>query len=504
MGALVGALITLVAHPVSRRVLLGSSSWSSVSQMHDEITGNGLRHNPPESIPEVSEWVLAACSRIRRRDPLSPGELRSVTSLLLLAQKKEPTNAFWFQTLAYFLESAGNPDDAEAAWVRGSKCTLYNDYQSVNLGGGVQRRWQRRGTSAWEAAYAYHLRNLDGIGLASAYARSLLARADYDSPLGIQRRLATIKNFDLALKGARSIALGSTAADLVELAAYPPSLNQTTRPKTLHLGRVRVINRMRSMGLSYEIADVTRIFENNEGWKVLTSRVDTVEQMEQNGLIAVLIATIPNLFFLVGLLGLLICGLSVLIDKTQTQACWDSRKVGAVAVLCSLGAFLATDLWLAAISTLTAVMFLWASPNIQRKIPEESFGPLFEIVCFGFAMLAGLFLMLGFFGKTAPVLALSNWLPSRHEITMFSQTGISLAVLSVVMFLIAMPMWSFVRRHSTPWVFAHGFRIFSRSLAWTGFVAAIVTTPIALALERNSIDVLDKLLRNEPIYYLGQ
>jgi hypothetical protein len=96
----------------------------------------------------------------------------------------------------------------------------------------------------------------------------------------------------------------------------------------------------------------------------------------------------------------------------------------------------------------------------------------------------------------------SDQFPKRHEIELFSQIGLGMALLCGVLLTGLMPLWAFVRRHSTPWVFSQGLRIYARTMAWVAIFSAVIATPICLGVQKETRGTLDKLLRNEPIYYL--
>lgn len=501
LGALFGALLTLLLHPVSRRVLLGVSTWVPMGRVQRTFRPVKDLLVKPTTLEEASAWVHAACARVIARVPLEKVERRSVIELLEEGNRKDPQNSFWLQTLAFFQESAGESVAAEKSWERAAKCPSYNDYQSAVLADELTK-YPRNYVPTWLYAYVYQLRKADALMVAERYARGLLARSDYDSDTGIARRYSTILNFDHARDGARSVPLGLKAADLLELATYPQNFSETVMPKTLHLGRVRVVDRLKSSGRVDQAAEVSKSYSNNEAWRYLISRFDTEGNLAELSLLGAVAGVLPCLLLIGGGIGLLLSGLSLVVDLVSDRERWRPEFVGMVAILAATVVFLGSNAWIGSVATLVSVMFLSASPARQRAVKEDHLGPLFEIVCFGLSMFSLLFFVVYLFGLTAPAQALMEVFPARHELSLFCQIGLGLALLSMVLLTGVVPLWAFVRRHSTPWVFAQGLRIFARTMAWVGISAAVILTPVSLASEKQTRETLDKLLRNEPIYYL--
>ena len=230
IGAAVGAIATLLIHPVSRGFFLFAFDQGEPERLTSLLPARQPAMPSPDSLKSASVWAQVGAEKSESGGGLSKVERANLIAVLAAATKKEPQNAYWPQMRAAVDSSPRSPGAVEA-WRRASFASGWNDHQSERLIDTRRALIQRYGVSqSWQLAYAFLGRSLAPSRLIERYARNEISRSDFYSGPGIDARFIAIQNGSLQRKGAKTLQQGEIGARIVDLAAYPPELAGISRP----------------------------------------------------------------------------------------------------------------------------------------------------------------------------------------------------------------------------------------------------------------------------------
>ena len=133
IGALMGAVVTLCIHPVSRPYMLGLGMRESPEALSLCVDSNSKRLPAPKTLDEASLWMQLAASRIRNLERLTPKERTTLLAIADVASKQDLPNAFWHQMKSMVYDEGGDHRSAIRCWLDASKCIQWNDYQTRRL-----------------------------------------------------------------------------------------------------------------------------------------------------------------------------------------------------------------------------------------------------------------------------------------------------------------------------------------------------------------------------------
>src|SRR5687767_14361237 len=163
IGALIGAILTLAIHPISRRYVL--TPFLEIGRSEAMSQTLWLPRNldvlpVPRDMLIASVWMQTGAEMLVAGRAMSPGDLTRLIEVAEASAKGDPDNAFWPQIGAVFHLKAGNKERAIQQWLRASHATRWNDYQSHRL----QRVKQDLqavdgGPMSWHIAAAYSQRS---------------------------------------------------------------------------------------------------------------------------------------------------------------------------------------------------------------------------------------------------------------------------------------------------------------------------------------------------------
>jgi hypothetical protein len=275
LGATLGALLTLIAHPTSRPYLSTLALRVQPSDLAAQLYLRSERLPPPTNPIDAALWLHMAADRVYQGKKLTNAECDSVLKIATAAAKREPDNAFWYQMQAVFYQQAGKKAQAVNAWNRASHSQAWNDYQSQLLMHARQRiSTLTRSQQSWQLAYVYSARSESAARLVESYARSLIARLDHESDASLELRYTTLRNGSLVRDFSRSMKIGLRGANIVELASYPKGLSTIRSPKKLLLAQIAMFNSLMSSGKKQAAASAYESFRQNDAWRAMTQRED--------------------------------------------------------------------------------------------------------------------------------------------------------------------------------------------------------------------------------------
>lgn len=502
LGALIGAIITLIIHPASRPFMLAASTEIPPAKVKACLDHDTDAPPVPHDTAGASLWMELAANRIITHHPLREGELQTMLQIADRASEVESENAYWPQMKAVLLSWAGKPQPAYEAWRRASRSTFWNDYQTERLVTAQSRLAKLTGTDqAWQYAYVYYERSEIPALLIERYARTLLSQAGFDSRQDIETRYVTLVNGEMLRTGAKSLAVATHGANMVDLVGYPRDLLPESTPKRLWVGQNTLLNNMAKMGMADSTARARLIFGNNEGWRALTPD-DASEEMSLLGLSSTFSAGIVGACALSAFVGLLVWSIGWLASRYLGRAprftYW--HVVPILVVLALIAGWLTHDVWAGFVGAISGG-FLLVGPKQARRARPEDIGPLFSFLIVILSLQCGLAVAVFAIFKTTPAKAL---LPQLNIPIDFYSTPLIPGLASIFMAIgvIAAPIWATVQKLGTPHVFTLALRKLGVYLAYGSLAAGIVLGPISVYADRRLEQTLRKMVGNEPIYYL--
>jgi hypothetical protein len=501
LGATIGALLTLLLHPISRPYLTGTIAGPSPELLRGFDAGI-QKPFPPVSVREAAHWTEIAAEKMIRRSPFTQKELSSLRALMAEAQRRDPRNAFWRQMYAVFANRSGRESEAQASWIAGSKCTIWNDYQSEELRDEYdQLKRLTHETQGWQLAYMYRRRLTAGAQLIENLARILVGKTDLRSPESLALRYATVTNGSLLREGSQNVAIGQIGATIVELGAYPADLAGRRSPKRLLLGENDLFNGLNYLGRNDWAVYVQQQFNSNEAWQALSTTEMAEDEARDLGVTALLLAELPGAIFFVGLVGLVVWGLGEVSSRT-----FSGKRFGWIfPIVCGLvlglTVFSLTSFIAAAVASTLCGVFLAVSPKEQRSTRRKEFGPTFSFTIATLASAAGISLMVYLISGSGPAVGLLPFLPLPTEYFGSSPLFIGLSVLFFSMIFLVTPFWGMAQHLPTPFVFSEGMKRFGATLIFSSLALTVISGPIAVYADQRASVTLRALLLNEPVYY---
>jgi hypothetical protein len=509
-GAMIGALASLALHPVSRPFLLapftavGPSPGLSGTPLLTENLKVLPKPKSKNDLHTFAVWLQAGAESMAHKE-LSDNDAQKLVRMCRLAIEAEPDNALWPLMGAAFLGSLNQHDESLGLWQRGSVCTYFNDYQSDRL---LEVRRDLAGETgssmAWQLRLAYDRRRPQPIITILSYGRELVDHATMDRE-GLLVRLTTMKNAVLVRDGARSIAYGQLASALVESCTRPHNLPALGSHKRLLLAREQFHHRLVSSGLTEEAATAISIFRFNDAWAGLTSNNEEDDLMWDLTLTSLLTSTLPGICLILALFGGLIWFAGWCIDRfPKLHGALQPPIAPVVGALLAVTVYYLTSLPLAAMAVVLCFTFLIFSPPHERSHPPNDLGPLFGFVL---AVLGiGVFASLGAFllGMSRPGAHLLPLLGVPPEYYNGSTLFLGLGAIVMGLLLLAAPSWALIERIKTAKVVAIAFRHFGSGLCAICLGLAVVSVPLAVYFDRQASGVLEKMVVNEPNYFILQ
>jgi hypothetical protein len=267
LGAIIGAVVALFIHPLSRPWLqygLWNFRPSTSVQSSPALAGTLKALPPPKSDDAVSLYVQVAAERMAIGDTLSEKDALLLAELTKSAAEKDPQNAYWRQSEAVFQYALMNSEAASIAWQRGARRTQWNDFQSTRIReflNGFQR--ESGAAMAWHSACANHLRSSQVPRLIYSLGLALL-----QSDPSLTNRAVTFQNGILVRDFARSRPGSLYGYNLSERAATDP-LNPTGNLKRKTFARAEFPRFLLESGQPELSKKVKQGLDENEAYQAL-------------------------------------------------------------------------------------------------------------------------------------------------------------------------------------------------------------------------------------------
>lgn len=507
-GALIGAILTLLAHSSSRPFLAGPfvESAALIEGRHDDL---------PLSFPEVlpdpkddltaSLWVHVGAEQILKASQLSTPQLRGLVKIADYRRTQDPTNGFWGMAKAIFEHELGDDKAAKQSWVQASKCLSFNDFQSRYLSGLRASLARSSATNTWQYAYCYRLRSMAFASLVEMFARHLVSQTTRVSEEDLRLRYVTMLNGGLLRDWSRNLAIMERGISVVELASHPKELQREASIKRLLIAHSEFKEAMKSVGMTREAELSELAYNENEGWGALTAREDTDEKVANLTLYSAIWPNMPGVLlqcaFLGSFLALVGLGLEKLVRRNEKLA---SIAIATIALVISLAVYALTTSLLALVASGLCCLFVLLTPRNPRAHLPKDLGPLFSFVM---VVLALTFVFLGsvmLLTRTLPVVANSAAFDPHIATIVDSRITAGLTLIAISCLFLFAPLWALAQHIRTFFVLSRGFYTLGVIAMSISLFLSVAATPVCVYFEKENQETFRKLLENEPVYYVSQ
>jgi hypothetical protein len=144
----------------------------------------------------------------------------------------------------------------------------------------------------------------------------------------------------------------------------------------------------------------------------------------------------------------------------------------------------------------------------MRSRPEgsdrEIYGPLFSIILGLVAILATTFIAIANALSTTAGIALLPYSGYGNESAFSVDAAVQFSALLFSIIFVLTILWSFVLRLPPLKAMVTALRIFGTWVAAVGLVLTLISAPACMIADRNLQRTWERLLTNEPVYYLQQ
>ena len=502
LGAAIGAVLTLIAHPLSRPYLVSAwrtqslGSYASLPGVMPSYLG------VPKDSLDYCLWMQAASERLDSGRVLSRTELNFCVKYAKDASQSDPKNGFWLQMLAAFQWQQGDRDASIASLSQASICTYWNDLQTKRLGEMESEIQRRFGTAqSWQYGRVYALRSVAPAHVIATMLRKYLDLAPLQDANGRNLRYIVLENAALIMENAKSISVFQIGSELVDRTYYPYGILKTSSQHRLIRYKDEYVNRLARVNPAYaEIA--TTIYKKNESMNALLEPKEAPRIAENLCLLSIIVASVSGALIATAAIGLFLWSVGVLMTRGPlVLKAIQFPGVVIVAVLLTSVTFTITQLTTAAMAIGGCALIAGLTPKHERTLPPSDLGPLFSLVTRCLALLFMASLSAYFISRSTPahevldsMTPINEWWPSQSSLL-----GLSLLVLSTL--LLAAPMWAFAQRIRTASVLTTGLRSFGVTVAVCGLLMGVLACPISIYGDHVLSDKLYELVTNEPLHY---
>lgn len=507
-GALLGAVVTLFVHPVSRPFVAGPFVESS--QLIEQ-----QRFTLPTAFPDVlphptdeisaSLWIHVGAEEIRNRSGLTPRQVEGLIKIANLRREGDRQNAFWPLAAAVFSDHLDKQEEVLKFWQQASQCLVYNDFQSRNLTQLREEIGNFYATNSWQYAYCYRLRSVALGYLIEGLARKLVSRTSRTDLPDLRLRFATLVNGGLLRDGSRFLEIMERGLAIVEIASHPKELQKEPSIKRLLIAHSEFKEAFRLYGMEEHALRVERAYNENDGWSALTKREDTDEKVANLTLFSALWPSLPGVFLQCALVGGILFLFGVGLERLHRSSKRAAEIVTAVAAITiSLSVFLLTQSWLALLACALCSVFVMLTPRNPRLHLPRDLGPLFGFMISVMTLVFITVLGAMFLTRTLPVQASADAFDAHFTSIVDSRmtAGLALIILSCL-FLFA-PLWALAQHIRTLFVLGRGFRNLGIVTCTLSALLAVGVTPVSIHFEAENQETFRMLMENEPVYYVRQ
>lgn len=501
VGALAGALIVMVAHPVTQPVLrigllrMGMSKFLETSSL---VPGNSRVLPDPTSLMKSSQWVQEGCRKVNAHDGPSVDELLTLVELCQQSAEVDLSNAFWLQCEAVFQKALDNSPAANQAWRAASDRNSWNDFQGRRLDAvvdGLRSEYGR--TMAWHEAAALNMQDNEVPKAIREF--SIVFMRSHQT---LDDRFCNLKNAVLMRDGATTIR-GSLIGVLgVEQAALGKTPTGST-PKISVSKRFEFVDQLSKAKMQAEAIAAREALSTNEAYRAMIEASERDKTVDGVTTGSIILSSLPGALIAVGLIFLMLGLAAWKVANLSTLPGPTAYTIPIVTgVVAGLAVFAFSRLVFPALFiTIVGSGFL-IRPPVEVDGREEKISHWIMWLGNGLIALVALTCVLATIANCPPAWAARMYgqldLPGVFDF----ETLWSVAIVLLGTIIGAVQVWAFARR-SNP------YRAVCRILGGTLLgvsvcllAGAVIATPVCLAGDLQLRETTRDLLTSEPRYYL--
>lgn len=501
IGAIVGATIALLFHPLSRPWLqfgLWRFGPSPTVESSPLLAGTLESLPQPQSEEELSLWTQVACNKIAHAEPLSRDNLLLLTELVRMAAEKEPQNAYWRQCEAVFQHALRNKEAVEKAWLRASSRTDWNDYQSNRLQKFLNRMTEESGSEmAWHPAVAYQLISIDGPRMIYSLGSSMI-----DANSSLDSRWATFENGLLLRDGSKSRQAAKYGHNLMEIAATGSQSSILKRREITATKMQFPLDLLRDRSdTDSQIA--VRALKENDAYAALVFSPTTATNLAKLTGQAALSASLPGSLALTGSIAGILLGVLILFRSEQPSKPWPLAVPLTLAFGIGLSTYLITQLLLPAFWVFLVLALFALRPPIALNSSPAKATPAIKTLCFSFGVLAAAVVCAGATASSTPFQSLISALPDGWWQDVQSTVFYALLALIGAYLFLAQVIAYRLRRSAGKFIL-HISKTTLAVAALGCFFCSVILTPICIMWDHKIHTELRMISLNETAYYLNR
>lgn len=504
-GALAGALLVLLFHPLSSPLLLhgflgvGPSNTLTESSL---VSTNLRTLKAPSNRREAALYFQINSRRVLQGVSFTPSEAMSLAQQAARFGEEDRDNAFWRQLEAIFFWRAGDRAASLAAWDAASNALRWDDGQTARL---LQLQFELDTEARRELAWHPAAIKSDRLPFASAlilrFGRDLMRQPE----TSLADRFNTFENGMLMLDGARSVEVGVLAVDLMQASSVFRGQREAVSFAQRLRQRQAFVDQLRSAGNLTEASVVDSGFRNADSWLNLVASKDNLQRQEERTVAAVLASILPGIGLHLALLGVLVALVAMMVERVPAV-----RKVlglpGAtiLGVVAGVAVFNATGLFFPAIwTTLSLGFFVFQRPHVRTMSPD-SLKREHRLTLIPISLACAAFYVAFISGLTEPfrVFASQFGVPQEYQAGSSLLLGLSLLMLSVAVF--TAPVWGLLEKQDSVKLLSLSLRQTGVVLLCVGVGVTVALTPVCVAVDRQVREPLAKALLNEPNLFLSE
>jgi len=501
IGAIVGATIALLFHPLSRPWLqfgLWRFGPSPTVESSPWLAGTLDALPQPKSEEELSLWTQIAAKKIATAEPLSRDNLLLLTELVRMAAEKEPQNAYWRQCEAVFQNTLKNQEAAEKAWQRASARTEWKDYQSNRILKFLNRISAESGAEmAWHPAVAYQLLSTDAPRMIYSLGSSLV-----NDSASLDERWATFENGRLLRDGAKNRQASRYGHTLMEIAATGSS-NAILRKREITFNKMQFPRDLLEKRSDTDSQIAVRGLKENDAFDALVYSPASATNIAKLTSQAALTASLPGSFAITGLISAIFLALLVLTRSESSHKVWPTAIPLSLAFILGLGTYLMTQLLLPAFWVFLVLALFGLRPPVALQSTPGKATPTIQLLCYSFGVLIAAITAAGATASSTPFQSLVSALPDGWWKDVQSTVFYGLIAL-VGAYLFLAQVVAYRMRRSAGRFIIHISKTTLAVAALGSFFCSVVLTPVCIMWDHKIHKELRMISLNETAYYLNR
>lgn len=502
IGFLIGALLVLLLHPISRphfALTIWQSGPSLVATQSPLFRANLKQVPPPRSEDETAYYLLLACEQyLSLGDSIRPDEALFAYQTALNQANRDADNAFWASMAAVF---APNVTLKKEALRRAASATRYDDRQSGRLQQMVDGLSQEYGgMMMWQPVLA----SLDRSEAPARALRRATRRVLREASLSATAQYELILIGNLLREGGRSVRVAMHGVRLMEEATAPQFIDQSPSRATVLRSRAQLMDRLAPLNLA-AAERANALFLQADSWENVMSRRAQQENTARTGWIALLSSSLPSALLHGWVVSVVICITGLIFARwSGTERMLEIPWPPLAGLLLGLIAFQFTRLlWPSLWIVLFIAFFLFKPDRVRSREPKELSRAHRLVITLGGVAFLGFWTAFAL-GLSPVAHALYPMLAVPTEYRSGSSLLLGLALLMLSLLLFTIPCYGWINRERLasllPLTLQElGFRLFAISSC-----LIVLITPVCLVIEQRNTDRMVRFMQNEPTLYMSE